>query len=556
MKKFLFFVLILSSSFLVFAQTKSFNRVRAFDVQHYTIRVSFDRATKTVNGDTTIQLKPLRNNFNTVELDAANMKFETVRLENGGNLQYRQNGNKLLVTLDKSYSTDDLISLRIGYSCQPKKGVYFIEAERENRRITRDAQIWTQGEPEEAHHWFPSYDFPDDKATTEQFLTIDAEETAIANGELVETLENSDGTKTVHYRMNIPHSTYLTSFVIGKYVKIEDKYKDIPLGFYVYPGKESIVPKAYGKTKEMFRVFEEITAIPYPYNKYDQTIVARFTFGGMENITATTMADTEIFAAEFLPGEIEDLVSHELAHSWFGNLVTCRNWAELWLNEGFATFMESAFREKMYGRADYKRKIQEDAARYLADDAVNKNRHGLYNQTARPDDSIFDSTTYQKGGVVIHTLRQEIGDEAFWKAINIYLNRHKFGNVESNDLKVVMEETSKRDLDWFFDQWIFKGGYPKIEIKQIYNARNKRLTLTFTQTQKADNITPSVFILPLEIEIDTADGKRTEQVRFDKRTETFSFRVDRRPNRIQIDRDLKIPLKIVKILPLQNSNAR
>src|SRR4029079_11279931 len=175
--------------------------------------------------------------------------------------------------------------------------------------------------------------------------------------------ENADGTETWHYKMPVPHSTYLISFVIGNYLKVEDRYKDIPLSFYVYPEMEAPARHAFGDTKRMIGVYEELTGVPFPYNKYDQTIVAEFQFGGMENITATTMADTEIFLADvdlFREGIVVDLVSHELAHSWFGDLVTCRNWAELWLNEGFATYMEAAYREKVNGRDDYIKAIRSD----------------------------------------------------------------------------------------------------------------------------------------------------------------------------------------------------
>jgi aminopeptidase N len=534
-----------------YAQTKSFNRVRAYDVQHYTIRTGFERATKTVLGDVSIRLKPLKANLTTVELDAAGFKYDFVRLEDSGkNLQYRQAGEKLIITLDKAYAPKDSISIRIGYSCQPRKGVYFVAALGENNRITRDAQIWTQGEAEEAHHWFPSYDFPDDKATTEQFLTVQADETAIANGDLLETVQNANGTKTVHYKMSVPHSVYLTSFVVGKYSRVADSYKNIPLGFYVYPGQEATARRAFGKTKTMMRIYENLTGVDFPYNKYDQTIVANFQFGGMENITATTHADTEILAVNLMPGETEDLVSHELAHSWFGNLVTCRNWAELWLNEGFATFMEAAYREKAYSRENYLEKIDEDAMRFISEEAVNKNRHALFNLLARGDDaSIFDTTNYQKGGAVIHTLREEVGDEAFWKAINIYLNRYKFQNVETPDLEKAMEEAAGRDLTWFFKQWVYQAGYPQIEIRQIYQPRGKRLNLTVRQTQKLDNITPAVFILPLEIEIVTAGGTKTEKIRIDKRMQNFSIPVDGKPTEVNFDRNMKIPLKSIKDMP-------
>ncbi len=548
---FAFFLFIICASSIPAQSSKlNFNRTRTYDVQHYILRVSFDRANKIVFGDTTVQLKPLKDNFNRVELDAAEMKFESVKLESDNkDLQYKMSGEKIYITFDKSYAPSDLISIRFKYSVKPSKGIYFVKADVEDGKVVRPAQIWTQGEAEEAHHWFPSYDFPDDKATSEQFITVEKDETAIANGEPLETAENADGTKTFHYKMAVPHSTYLTSFVVGKYSKISDSYKNIPLGFYLYPGKESFAQKSFGKTKEIMRVFEELTKINFPYNKYDQTVVANFAFGGMENITATTMADTEIFTNP--PQIVEDLVSHELAHSWFGNLVTCRNWAELWLNEGFATFMEAAYREKKYGRADYLRKIRENAQLFFVDETINQNRHGLYNLLARPDDSVFDTTTYQKGGAVIHTLRETVGTENFWKAVNLYLTRHKFQNVETSDLQKIMEEVSGKDLNWFFNQWVHGGGYPKLNVTQVYNASSRSLDLTVTQTHDFDKITPEAFILPMEIEITTANGIKIEKLEIKKREEVFSIKVDGKPIKVIFDKEEKIPLKTVKILTLE-----
>ncbi len=534
------------------SETES-NRARTYDVQHYIIRTSFDRANKIVFGDTTVQLKPLKENFQTFELDAANMRFESVKLETANlNLNYKTVGEKIVIALDKTYSPEDLISVRLKYSTKPKKGVYFVDALREDGEIKRAAQVWTQGEAEEARHWFPSYDFPDDKATSEQFITVEKGETAIGNGELLETKENADGTKTFHYKMAVVHSSYLTSFVVGTYSKISDSYKNIPLDFYVYTDKTAIAPLAFGRTKEMIGVFEKLTGVDFPYNKYDQTIVANFQFGGMENITATTMADSEIFFATLGFGKdiVADLVSHELAHSWFGDLVTCKNWSELWLNEGFATFMEAAYRENVNGRADYLRKVKEDAREFIVSDAVSKNRHGLFFASAKGDDALFDNNnatiTYQKGGAVIHTLRETVGTENFWKAINIYLNRHKFGNVESTDLQKVMEETSAMKLDWFFRQWVYGAGYPKLTVRQVYNPKTKTLNLTVSQIQNLDKITASAFVLPMDIEITTASGAKTEKIEIKKRVENFTFKVDGKPMKIVLDRSEKIPLKVVK----------
>lgn len=536
-----------------------FNRASDYDVQHYVLQVSFDRPKKRVIGDTTVRLKPLKNGFRQVTLDSADIAYTSVALETGGpQLNYRTQGGKVIVDLDRAYSPEETVAVRFHYTATPKKGIYFVPEQKGGNGLPgHSAQIWTQGEPNEAHHWFPSFDFPSDKATTEQFITANASEKVVGNGALVKRTENPDGTATHHFRMDVPYSTYLVSFVIGDYSVINEKYKDIPLGYYVYPGTESVVPGAYGKTRDMFRIFEELTKIDFPYPKYDQTIVASFAFGGMENMTATTMADTEIFFAnsQLMAGGVENLVSHELAHSWFGNLVTCRNWAELWLNEGFATFMEAAFREKMYGRQAYIFKIKGDAEQFLADDAVNTKSHGLFNRNADNVGSLFDrpAITYNKGGAVLHTLREQVGSEAFWRAVNIYLNRHKYGNVETTDLKKAMEEASGADLGWFFDQWVYGLGSPKIEFKQAYNPSSKTLTLTVTQRQRQDKFTPTAFRLPLDLEIRTARGTVSEKIELNKRLETFRIKLRGRPTSLTVDKDEKVPIKTVKILPLRKS---
>ncbi len=540
-------------------QNANLNRVRTYDVQHYTIRVSFDRAAKKVFGDTTVQFKPLTENFKILELDAAGMSFDSVKLEaSGKDAEYRLAGEKIIITLDKFYSPADLIAIRFKYSAIPAKGIYFVDEKRDkNKKVTTPAQVWTQGEPEDAHHWFPSYDFPDDKATTEQFITTEKDETAIGNGELLETNENADGTKTFHFKMPVPHSTYLVSFVVGKYVRVSDSYKNIPLGFYVYPGRESIARPAFGKTKDMMRIFEELTGIAFPFNKYDQTIVANYSsFSAMENITATTYSDNDVFLVQIEDTRnlVEDIVSHELAHSWFGNLVTCRNWAELWLNEGFATFMEAAYREKMYGREDYLRTVRVFALEHLLENMPRGKRHGLFNRLARPDDSLFDSTTYQKGGAVIHTLRETIGDDAFWRGVHIYLARHKFQNVETPDLQKAMEEASGKKLDWFFSQWVYSAGYPEIKVTPTFNRAKKTLTLAVDQTHESDALVPAAFVLPIDVEMAFVTGSKTEKIEITKRNQSFVFNVDGAPKSVVFDKRFKIPLKMIEIKPLKIVN--
>ena len=549
-------VTILVTAFSAFAQTKrpDFNRPQTFDVQNYTVRVSFDRDKKKVFGDTTVSIKPLKANFNTVELDAVDLSFVSVKLDpTAVDLKYRSVADKVVVTLDRTYGVDESISIRFVYSATPKKGVYFRDASTTEGRV-HSSQIWSQGEADEARNWIPSFDFPSDKATSEEFITAERDETVIGNGELLGKSDEANGKVTWHYKMSIPHSTYLISFVIGKYVRVEDQYKDTPLGFYVYPGKEKTAKNAFGDTKKMIAVYEELTGVPFPYNKYDQTIVSQFQFGGMENITATTMNDDEIFFADFDFGKgiVVDLVSHELAHSWFGDLVTCRNWAELWLNEGFATYMEAAYREKAYGREDYIRKLRIDRDQFLADDSITRKRYGLFNLRAGDVGALFDNSavTYNKGGVVVHMLREQVGTEAFWKAINLYLNRHKFANAESSDLKKAMEEVSGQDLGWFFDQWVYSSGVPKLDVKQTYNPVAKTLTLTVTQTQIPDAIVPAVFRLPLDVVIKSASGNVVQKLDITKRLQSFSIKMPSKPTHMDVDPEEKVMLKKVKLRSL------
>ncbi|QQS41876.1 MAG: DUF3458 domain-containing protein [Acidobacteriota bacterium] len=535
-------------------ETRSFNRERTFDVLHYVMRLDFDRKAKSVKGDSTIELTPLNKPLTQVVLDARDLTYEFVGFEGSSEpLDYTVSGKNLAIKLPRAYEPGEKLAFRIRYSAKPKKGIYFVDAIVEKGKVVRAPQVWTQGESEETHHWLPSFDFPDDKATTEQMLTVENGETAIGNGKFLGKKEIEGGRAVYHFRMDVPHSLYLTSFVIGTYVKVSENYKDIPLGYYVYPGQESIVPLAYGKTKDMFAVFEELTGLDYPFNKYDQTMVAAFPWGGMENITATTMADTEImFArASFGRGLVEDLVAHELAHSWFGNLVTCRNWAELWLNEGFATFMEGAFREKAYGREIYDLKIASDAEEYVSyASAPGTKEHPLFNTSADAsnDDSMFTTVTYQKGGSVIHMLREEIGNKAFWKGVNLYLMRNRLKNVETPDLISAMEEASGRDLRWFFDQWVYKKGFPKLRVASTYDRASGKLKLAVAQTQKMSEGVPAVFRLPITVRLITANGPVEKEILIDKRNQEFEFEIGSNPSDVIVDPLNRVPIKIVDVV--------
>jgi aminopeptidase N len=520
---------------------------RTYDVVSYTIRTRFDVPDKVVLGDETVTLKPLTAGFKSFALDAADMKVESVTLAETDNaLRWTQPPDKLSITLDRAYEPADSISVRIKYRAAPQRGLYFIPARRGSPdRPARPAQIWTQGEPEDNHHWFACYDYPDDKATAEQYITTGANEVAISNGALVETIDNPDGTHTFHWVMDQPFSSYLISLVVGDYAKLTDTYKNIPLEYYTYHGTESTARRSFSKTPEMMQWFGHVLDYDYPYNKYSQTIVANFVFGGMENITATTHLDTEILR----PGEddpepaAENLVSHELSHSWFGDLVTMKDWANLWLNEGFATFMEASFKEGEKGRDAYLYELREDESQYFLEDPSKYRRPVISDRYRTPVD-LFDATLYKKGGFVVHMLRETVGDEVFWKALNIYLNKYKYQNVDTADLRRVFEQTSNRRLDWFFDQWLYKAGYPELRVRYSYNPTSHLLSLDVRQTQTPDAMTPASFRLPVEIELATAEGARTESIEITQREQRFTFKLDGKPLMIRFDKGERILKKL------------
>lgn len=523
---------------------------RTFDVLNYTLRTRFDVPNKAVIGDEVVTFKPLHADFKTLTLDAATtMQIESVTFSGTDEkLQWTRPPEKLAIAFNQMYQPADTIAVRIRYRATPNRGLFFIPPPPRagNPNAARSAQIWTQGEPEDSHNWFPCYDFPDDKATSEQYITTAANEIAISNGTLVETINNPDTTHTFHWLMDQPHSSYLTSIVIGDYAKLDDAYKTIPLEYYTYHGTEEVARRAFARTPQMMEWFSQSLNYEYPFKRYAQTIVAYFIFGGMENVTATTHSDMEILRSDSDGSELssENLVSHELAHSWFGNLVTCKDWSQAWLNEGFATFMEASFKEHIGGREAYMKEMRENERAYFREDTNQYRRPIVYNRYRAPID-LFDATLYKKGALILHMLRETVGDEVFWKSLNIYLNEYKYRNVETADLQRVFEQTSGQKLDWFFDQWVYKAGYPELRVNYTYNPSTKLLTLRVAQTQPPDATTPAVFRLPADIELTTASGTRTEPILITQRAQQFKFKLDNKPLNVRFDKDSKILKKLV-----------
>ncbi|HEX8637758.1 MAG TPA: M1 family aminopeptidase, partial [Pyrinomonadaceae bacterium] len=394
-------------------------------------------------------------------------------------------------------------------------------------------QIWSQGESEYNRYWFPSFDHPSDFRTSELRATVEKPLTVISNGKLVSTKENSDGTRTFHWKMDVPYTNYLTSIVIGEYAAIEGKYENIPIVSYVYPNEVKEGRVTVARLPEMVRFFSERTGLKYPYNKYAQTMVKEMG-GAMENITATTMTDTIIHDERAaLDNDTDDIQAHELAHQWFGDYVTTRDWSDIWLNEGFATFMEVAWREKYQGRDAGLFKIQEDQFIYFSvwNDGL---RRPVVTKNYSNPDAVFDPMVYHRGGLTLNMLRNQLGEDNFWRAVNHYLKKHANQNVTTEDFRIAIEESTGQSLEAFFDQWIYRMGHPVFEITKSYDANAKALKLNIRQTQKQDETSPypqvEFFQTPVDVEIGTQAGVKVERVNIEAKAEqTITVPVDGEP---------------------------
>ena len=514
-------------------------RSHNYDVQDYRIELSFDWAKQSVAGETTIKFQPFESNVNEIEVDAGDMSIKSVKLAGGAPLKYRYVDNeKLYVALDRNYPVGADVSITIGYAATPKQGLTFITPTETDP--TRPYQIWSQGEARTNHYWFPCYDYPNDKATSELVATVGEKFQVISNGSLISVKPNSSAkTKTWDWKMDRPFSSYLVSIIVGQYEEVRGEFKGKPVISYVYPGQAEDGRVSFSKLAQMVAFFSQKTGYDYPYAKYVQTMVRDFG-GAMENITATTMTDTAVHDKRAaLDISSDDISSHELAHQWFGDLLTCRHWGEVWLNESFATFFEALWNEHDKGKDDFLYEMYRNQQGYFQ--AWNQGiRRPIVTTRYSDPDAVFDAYAYPRGGAVLSMLRFVLGEELFWKAIHHYVKKYQWQNVETSDLITAIEEATGENLAWFFDEWVYRMGHPEFEITSNYDGA-KMLKLTVKQTQKLDDkrpwfASPEFFTTPVDIAITTAAGEKIHRVWIDKPEKEFTFEVDSKPLIVNFDR--------------------
>jgi aminopeptidase N len=521
-----------------------------YDQRNIKLDLRFDWAQEQAIGTATITLSPVVRDLSRVEFDAAYMTVSAAALGSGTPLKfdYDATREKLSVLLDRPYQPAEEITVVISYHTNqppPEKrvglgggGLSFIKPRADEP--SRPRQVWSQGEAETNHLWFPCFDHPNDFVTSEIVATVEKPLGVISNGRLISQKENPDGTQTFDWRIDEPHATYLTSIIVGDFVPIMGDYSGIPVMTNVYRNEIEEGKLTTARLPEMVKFFSEKTGVKYPYAKYAQTTVRDFG-GGMENISATTQTDNMIHDARTELDQTSDgLQSHELAHQWFGDYVTARSWSDIWLNESFATYFQALWDEHSLSHDDFLYlDVRENQENYYAAWSRGQRRPIVTRNYADPD-AVFDTYAYPRGGAVLHMLRTFLGEDNWWRAINHYLTKYAHQPVETAQFRIAIEETTGQPMDWFFEEWLYKMGHPIFRVAQDYDAANKTLTLKVRQEQRPDpdSSYPQVdfFQTPVDVEIATATGARIERVRIEaKEEQTFKFAVDSEPLLVSFD---------------------
>jgi aminopeptidase N len=518
---------------------------RVNDILHTLLDIRFNYTKQQVIGKATITIKPYFYPVSTLDLDAQH--FELKRLAMIGkdtqNLSFTYDSSVIHIKLGREYRSTETYKIFIDYIAKPNenkqkgsaaisdaKGIYFINPLKND--LEKPREIWTQGETQSNSGWFPTNDVPNEKMTHEIYITADAKDITLSNGELIYSKENPDGTHTDYWKQELPNAPYLVMMAIGEFEVVKDSWRDsIEVNYYVEKAYKPYAKLIFGNTPEMLEFFSTRLGVAYPWDKFSQIVVRDFVSGAMENTSAVVHFEgLNHDAREHLDNTYESIISHELFHHWFGDLVTCESWSNISLNESFATYGQYLWEEHKYGRMEADNNLNNDLQAYLSQKTKHKTKLIRYNYNNRED--LFDVVSYQKGGRVLHMLRKYVGDEAFFKSLQLYLTKNKFKNVEIHNLRLAFEEVTGEDLNWFFNQWFLGSGHPKLAVSYSFDADRKNVVVTVEQKQDS---TFNLFKLPVTIDIYSNGKVKYESVVIEKKSETFSFASESKIDLVNFD---------------------
>jgi aminopeptidase N len=464
-------------------------------VEHIDLHLTPHLAEEALDGICTMTVRALDEDVSRLTLDAVDLEISGVECldrTQAREIAFTSRDGGLDIEFDPAIAAGAQTAFAIRYRVsKPRHGLFFIKPT--TAHPEKVAHAWTQSQDEYARYWFPCLDYPHDKQQTSTTIVVPKGMVALGNGELVERKDH-DGSTIFRYRQDVAHSTYLMTMVAGPFVEVAQGKAGanaVPVFYYVLPGRESDGERAFGNTPRMIEHFEERTGTPYPYARYSQIAVSDFIFGGMENTSATTQTDRTLHdETAHIDFSSDPLVAHELAHQWFGDLLTCRDWSHAWLNEGFATFMEAVWRESNLGYDEYLYDVFEGLTAYLREGADRYRRPIVCNTYIDPIE-IFDRHLYQKGSAVLHMLRGELGEARFWRAVRRYVRDNAQRSVETIDFIRAIEASTGRNLRGFFNQWVFREGHPKLEVRVGWDAARRVAILTIDQKQRVDDEHPA-----------------------------------------------------------------
>ena len=522
---------------------RKYARDRLVDIQHLAVDVTPDFAARSIRGEVTLSFQPIAAPLTQLELDCVDLAIDAVGASGAKLAGHQTTKDKLVLTFDEPVPPGAIVAVSVRYHGEPAHGLHFRTPEM--GYPAGDTQVWSQGEAEFHRYWFPCYDYPNERFTSEVVCRVPEGMEVISNGTLRGTEKDPGGLVVWRWRQDQPHVNYLIALAAGHFHRLEGTAGKVPLTLHVPPSEKDQAALAFRDTAAILQFFEKETGTAFPWDKYAQVYCHDFLAGGMENTSATFMAGTLLFPAEV--GELDSvhrIDAHELAHQWFGDLVTCRDWSHLWLNEGFASYYTLLYEEQKNGRDGFLHGLWREAARVLGSGDT---RPIVWRDYQQPMEQ-FDSRAYPKGAWVLHMIRSQLGPELYREAIRRYLERHRNGIVTSDDLQDVLEETSGRSFDQFFDQWVHHGGVPEIAAEYKWDAAAGMARLTIRQTQKTDEKVP-LFRFPLPVRFHlpaAADGKaetRDFTVTVSRATEDFSFPLAAAPELVRIDPDLTVLAK-------------
>ena len=509
---------------------------REFRTLHRRIDLSVDFQKKSISGSCTLDIEPIRQGLGKVHIDARELDVRSCSVD-GGKVEFEYDNAVLIVPLPEKTGAR---SIRVEYSATPKEGLYFTAPDAE--RPEKEVQAWTHSEPESARFWYPCHDHPSDKSPSEVVIRVPKGFRVISNGRLLS--EKDEGDRTVfHWREDTPHSSYLTSFVAGRFGRITQEVHGIKLHYNFPESKRADVLRYFGETPRIIEVLEELTGTKYPYEKYDQTTVQDFIAGGEENLNATTLsmnyypeAGTEedyqpMYSNPF--SSAVSLVAHEAAHQWYGDWVTCSDWCHAWVNEAWATYLESLYTERSRGADQMRWEMRAREVEYFEEDETQYRRAIVDREYVWPHD-VFDHTTYRKGASMLHELRYIMGDAAFFRGTAEFLKRHAKACGDTDDMRKAMEAVSGLQLEEFFEQSFLKPGYPEFQVEYSWDDAARTATLRVRQAQDTADGTP-IFKLPCDVVFYVGGIRKKFRIMLGSAEQSLVFYLDAKPSVVEFD---------------------